>query len=239
MWQTLYGHLKYGEKERRWFYDLILHHYFKLDDLNTVNLSFLITKLVRDATSNGGTVERVRLQMKELLAVHGSAVVEAVHGGSAEDFAAIFGSIQEVDPELWETVYHKLVEWSLDESLRRDHRSHQKRFKNKLMSPAEPAEEVKDHDITVFDDITRVSIRHDIDYSNSEEGREWKQYRHRLKNVFKVFAGTKASKMSKRELKRFLAILDVKQFWSQHLLQDTRTVAMDEFLKYLCNEFVC
>ncbi len=175
-----------------------------------------MAKLVRDNAVNGGTVVDT-VRMKELLALHkvdGHFITSTV--GGPDDFAAIFKSMKDVDPTVWEEVYHELVGWSLDDGLRREHRNHQRRFKNKLLSNDEGAEEEKDghHDITVFDDITRMSVRHDIDYSNSEEGREWKQYRHRLKCVFKVFAGTNAATMKKREFKRFLAILDVKQFWS-------------------------
>eukprot|EP01084_Bolivina_argentea_P238536 400737_1 len=48
LWQALYGNLKYSEKERRLFYDLMLHYYFKLNDMKTENIVFLCTKVLRD-----------------------------------------------------------------------------------------------------------------------------------------------------------------------------------------------
>ena len=251
LWQTLYMNLKYGEKERRWFYDLILRNYFKLRDLSTNNMVFLMTKYLRDAVKKENMENMVDLvKMKEIMAlkkVDGLSLSSSIK--TASDFADIFGAMA-MTKSVWERLYQELVAWKLDEALRSNHRSHRQKYKQRAPkhlhadSSYDADGDHGDHkaqceDITVFDDLTKISIvRNDIEVSNSEEAMEWKNYRRSLVRVFSFFAGFQAATMRKRELKRFLAICDIKQFWSQHLLMDQKVIALDEFIKYLCNEYV-
>ena len=236
LWQILYDNLHYSIKERRWFYDLMLHNYFKLSDMTTVNISFLMTKILRDLD-----VKLVDLiQMKAIL------VKQKINGFSfgasiqrADDFAVLFASLENVEEKIWRECYEELVAWKLDEDLKNNHRNHQRKFKGKSRNGMNGLDmtDCKENEVTIFNDLTKISIRYDIDYSNSEEKRIWKEYRHRLKNIFRIFAGYNASSMRKKELKRFLEICDIKKYWNNNMIQED-IITMDQFVKYLCNEYI-
>ena len=238
LWQILYDNLHYSVKERKWFYDLILHNYFKLIDMTTMNISFLMTKILRDLDRKQVNLAR----MKEILVknrINGFAI--NVNIRDTQTFVNLFKSMENVDAKTWEKVYYELKAWKLDEELKNGVRKHQSRYKNKKLArnakKSMDLTEFKENEITIFNDMTKLSIRNDIDYSNTEEKRDWKEYRHNLKNAFRFFAGYNVSVMRRKELKRFLDICDIKQYWSPHLMTED-LITMDQFIKYLCNEFV-
>eukprot|EP01084_Bolivina_argentea_P142813 250855_1 len=206
--------------------------------MKTENIVFLCTKVLRDMKiKESNNIDLIK--MKEIL------VINKIDGFSfnaeiknANDFIKLFVLISNNNNQIWEELYYELVSWKLDENTRKQHEDHQKKYKNKLYNN-ETIIERKDsyNEITMFGDITRVSIRNDIDYEDSMEKNEWIEYRHNLKNIFRFFAGWNSSYMKKKELQNFLDILDIKKFWTMHLLQDD-IISMDQFIKYLCNEYI-
>eukprot|EP01084_Bolivina_argentea_P222431 376501_1 len=78
--------------------------------------------------------------------------------------------------------------------------------------------------------MQQVTACSDNDYDN-DEIIEWKEYRHNLKNIFQFFAGYKVNEIKKKQLKKLLAILDMKQYWNVYLMDD---ISMDQFITYLC-----
>eukprot|EP01083_Nonionella_stella_P032430 88787_1 len=234
LWQILYGNLKYSADERRWFYDLMLRFYFKLNDMKTANIVFLCTKILRDMKQPIDLV-----QMKEILAVN------KVDGFSfnaeiktAKGFADLFCTMQNVSSSVWHKLYYGLTQWNPDDAIRNKHADHQKKYKNKVIDDGNHVRGASAAaEITIFPDITRVSIRDGIDYSNSAEKKEWVAYRHNIKNVFIAFAGYHASQMTHGEFERLLSIFDIGQFCSMHLMQQD-VITMDEFIKWLCSEYI-
>merc|ERR1712228_748532 len=231
------GNLKYSVRERKWFYDLLLHFYFKLNDMKLENIVFLITKILRNIPGS----ECIDLvQMKEILATH---KIDGFSFNDAEiknvsDFINLFDAMSNVSASIWSKVYYELTEWKTDEMLRSDHINHQKKYKNKCGNQEEIINhEMDQNEITIFGDMTKVSVRGDIDYSDSQQRDEWKAYRHRMKNVFIFFAGFKASRMRQKEFKRFLDIFGLRRYDLLVLVHED-LISMDEFVLFFCNVFV-
>merc|ERR1712176_424532 len=224
-----------GIHERKWFYDLILHFYFKLNDMKLENIVFLITKILKNI--DGSSCVDLA-QMKEILAAHkidGFAFNDK-QIKNVFDFIHLFADMPNVSEDIWRQVYVELTEWKCDETLRSEHINHQKKYKNKMnIAKQFGIEEKEQNEITIFNELTKLSVRRDFDDSDSEQRDEWKTYRHRMKNIFIFFAGFKASRMRQKELKRFLDIFGLRRY---DLLMQQDLISMDEFVKFFCNVFV-
>ena len=75
---------------------------------------------------------------------------------------------------------------------------------------------------TVYGDMMET------DYSGSEEYRDWKEYRHNLRNIFRVFAGYNATVITRKGVRGFLYVCDIKEY-CRYLMQEDN-VTMDQFL---------
>eukprot|EP01084_Bolivina_argentea_P222432 376503_1 len=215
LWQVLHGKLHYTQKERRRIYDLILHEYFRLDDMTTENLQFVLIKILR----NLGEIQNVNLiKMKQILLeteINGNSFNEQIN--TEYDFYQMFQSMKNIDSAVWESVYYELIAWKLDtETIQIFSRFVYDVQMNSIGSSG-----------NLMQQVTACS---DNDYDN-DEIIEWKEYRHNLKNIFQFFAGYKVNEIKKKQLKKLLAILDMKQYWNVYLMDD---ISMDQFITYLC-----
>ena len=231
LWEVLHHKLHYFGSKRRRFYDLILKRFFRLKHMSTENISFLMTKILRDL--NVKNVDLVK--MKEILfdpkdTIDGFRLHTDIDDCKA--FVSYFESIEDVEPETWEAVYDELKAWKLDERL------DAKILDERLNATFNEFEDSREYEITELSEDRKMRLAVDEAKDNDlKEKREWRQYRDNLKRIFIFFAGYKAKKMRIQEMSRFLEIFGIKQYWNNQLMPED-VITMEDFIKCLCNEWM-
>eukprot|EP01083_Nonionella_stella_P150733 480647_1 len=110
LWQVLFSTLNYATQRRLRFYDLVLHEYFTLADMNVSNIVQILSKMTRELS-----VPRAEFCKIKEIVLNKKLNGHKFESMDCTEFILLFRSIRCVDASVWSLIYEELMYWSYQE----------------------------------------------------------------------------------------------------------------------------
>eukprot|EP01084_Bolivina_argentea_P049308 90702_1 len=113
LWQVLSNVLHYDNKQRNWFYNIVLYEYFTLNDMSSANMGCIIRQMLRDTIPQPNRVFNFAHAKIETIVSHkhitGAKFETTIQ--NAADFVNIFEAESNVTKSEWINIYQRLIQW--------------------------------------------------------------------------------------------------------------------------------